>query len=91
MAACLENGIIPNVMLPDGEDAHELEIPYEDMGDTTDTTENPDRIKMSLRAGIILEQYQGIIESAEVKDKKVFVKEESCDDATNPHGSEEEM
>lgn len=48
MTACLENGIIPNVMLPNSEDTHELEIPYEDMGDSTDTEGSPDRIKRSV-------------------------------------------
>ena len=91
MAACLQNGIIPNVMLPDGKDTHELEIPYEDMGNRTDAEEIPDRIKRKLRAGIIPEEYQRMIESAEVKEKKVFVKEESRNDATNLYGSEEEM
>ena len=91
MAACLENGIIPNVMLAEGEATYELEMPYEDMGNGTDTGENPDRIKRSLRAGVIPEEYQGIVESAEVIEKKIFVKEESSADVTNPYGSEEEM
>ena len=91
MAACLENGIIPNVMLPDGEDTYELEIPYEDMGDAADTTEKPDRIKRSLRAGIIPEEYEGIVESAEVKEKRVFIKYGTKDAGINRYGSEEEM
>ena len=74
MAACLENGIVPNVILPEGEDTYELEIPYEDMGGITDTGEDPDRIRRSLRAGIIPEEYKGTIESAEVKKEKGLCK-----------------
>lgn len=51
VVACLENDIVPNVILPEGEDTYELEMPYEDMRDITDTGEDPDRIKRSLRAG----------------------------------------
>ena len=91
MATCLENGIIPNVMLPDGEDTCQLEMPYEDMGDAADTTEDPDRIKRSLRAGIIPEEYKGIIESAEVREKRVFIKDGTKDAAITPYGSGEEM
>ena len=91
MAACLENGIVPNVILPEGEDTYELEIPYEDMGDAADMTENRDGIKRSLRTGNILGEYKGIIESAEVKKKRVYVKDEAAGAATNPYGSEEEM
>lgn len=78
-------------MLPDGEDAYELEIPYEDMGNRTDTAESLGRIKRSLRAGIIPEEYQGIIESAEIAEKKVFVKERIGEACINPYGSEGEM
>ena len=91
MAACLESGIIPNVMLSDGKDAYELEIPYEEMGDRTDTAESPDRIKRSLRAGIIPEEYQEIIEKAEVAEKKVYIKERTDETPINPYGSEGEM
>ena len=51
MAACLKNGIISDVMPPEGEDTYELEIPYEDMGNGIDMAEKPDRRKRSLRAG----------------------------------------
>ena len=91
MASCLENGIIPNVILPDGEDTYELEIPYEDPGKDAGAAENTGRIKRGLRAGIIPEEYKGIIESAKVVEKKVLVKEETRGIAPNPYGSEEEM
>ena len=89
MAACLEEGIIPNVILPDGKDVYELEVPYEEAGSGID--EGADRIKRSLRAGVIPEKYKGIIESAEVREKRVFIKDGTNDAAINPYGSEEEM
>lgn len=46
MAACLEDGIIPHVILADGKDTHELEISYEDMGDSPDTEGSADRISI---------------------------------------------
>ena len=91
MAACLENGVIPNVILPDGKGNYELEIPYEGMSDGTDGAEDPDRIRKRLRAGIIPEEYEGIIESAEVIEKKVYIKDEADEAATIPQGSAEEM
>ena len=89
MAACLEEGIIPNVILPDGKDTYELEIPYEEAESGAD--EGADRIKKSLRAGFIPEEYKGIIESAEAREKRVFIKDGTNDAAINPYGSEEEM
>ena len=89
MAACLEAGIVPNVILPDGKDAYELEIPYEEA--ENGTGEGAGRIKRSLRAGLIPEEYKGIIESAEVREKRVFIKDGTNDAAKSPYGSEEEM
>lgn len=89
MASCLEEGIIPNVILPDGKDVYELEVPYEGAGSSAD--EGAGRIKKSLRAGIIPEEYKGIVESAEVREKRVFIKDGTNDAAINPYGSEEEM
>ena len=55
------------------------------------TDEGAGRIKRSLRAGLIPEEYKGIIESAEVREKRVFIKDKTKDAAINPYASEEEM
>lgn len=81
MAACLEEGNIPNVILPDGKDSYELEIPYEEPGSGTE--KRAGRIKRGLRAGNTPEEYKGIIESAEVKKIRVYVKDEAAGAATN--------
>ena len=87
MAACLDAGIIPNVILPDGKDSYELEYDYDPAGGDESSAE-PAQLAACLRAGQIPEAYKHAIESAEVVERKVLVRD--ADDAPAP-GSVEEM
>lgn len=92
MVECLENGIIPHVILPAGQDTYELEKPYEEaeISEEKSGSATTTDIKECLHAGIVPEVYSDVVESVEVVGKKVFVKEET-ESVTNPYGSEEEM
>ena len=91
MADCLEKGIIPNVILPSGQDTYELEIRYEEAGEEPDTEAGAEGIKRSLRSGNIPKEYEGIIEKAAIVEKKEFVKEAGIEPAGALYDNGEEM
>ena len=87
MAACLDAGIVPNVILPDGKDSYELEYDYDPAGGDPSSVD-PTQLAACLRAGQIPEAYEHAIESADVVERKVLVRDAA--DAPAP-GSVEEM
>ena len=93
MINCLENGIIPHVILPDGQDVYVLELPYEETEVATGTMEetSSESLKKCLRAGVIPKVYEEVIEHIEVVEKKQFVPEEQGRAVKSSAGSEEEM
>ena len=66
MVACLENGIIPNVILPDGKDTYDLETEYEEADDLNTAGTGAEELKKCLRAGVIPEAYADVIEEMQV-------------------------
>ena len=93
MAQCLENGIIPHVILPDGKDSYEIEIPYEESEITEEklSSMRPEDLKECLRAGQIPEAYKDVLKDAKVVEKRRFVRDESDGTVKSPYGTEEEM
>ena len=91
MAECLEKGIIPNVILPNGKDNYELEVPYEECEGAEELKDSiePEQLKVCLRAGVIPEVYEGIIESAEIVEKERRIREPQ--EGGTPYKTEEEM
>ena len=84
---CLEKGIIPNVVLPDGRDVYELEIAYEEATCDRESVEG-EEIRKCLHAGIVPEAYEGIIEGMEV----AVVREKTVDEPAEmakPYKTEE--
>ena len=65
MIQCLENGVIPHVILPDGQDSYELELPYQEADADLSSLKSEDLSK-ALRSGKIPEAYQNVITSAKV-------------------------
>ena len=92
MIACLENGIIPHVILPDGKDYYELELEYSPSECDTSSTRSGDLSKC-LHAGEIPDAYKDVIESAEVKEvrRKIKASDEESSPAKSPYGTEKEM
>ena len=88
MAACLDAGIVPHVVLPDGQDVYELEYDYDPAGGDPSSTE-PAQLAACLRAGQIPDAYAGAIDSAEVVERSVFVRDAA--DPAPAAGSVEEM
>ena len=92
MIKCLEEGIVPHVILPDGKDVYELELDYVETECDPTSTKGEDLSKC-LHAGVVPEAYSDVIESAEVRtvNRKVPDSDDSSGAVKSPYGSEEEM
>ena len=92
MIKCLENGMIPHVILDDGKDGYELEISYEE-AEADITSTKPEELKKSLHAGKIPEAYKDVISDIEVKEVRRKVKEDLADIEKSEaiYGTPEEM
>ena len=91
MIDCLEQGIIPNVILPDGQDTYELEIDYREIADPDSASTEAEDLKNCLHAGVIPDAYEGIIEDMEVVEVRRKVLNEPEQEVKSPYGTEEEM
>lgn len=73
---CLENGVVPNVILSDGKDEYDLQTEYEptECSEEDIASEKSVDLKKCLRSGIIPNAYADCIYDIEVKEirKKVF-------------------
>jgi transposase len=86
MAHCLEKGIIPHVILPDGQDTYTLELPYQE--NSIGSTKPGDVLK----GGQIPEEYKDVIDKISVKTKRKFVKDESAEaETSSPYMSKDAM
>ncbi len=90
MIACLEEGIIPNVIPDDGKDGYDLEIPYEETESDPASTD-PEELKKTLRSGRIPDVYKDVITEAEVEEVWRKSKEDEGTSLKSLYGSEEEM
>ena len=90
MLACLENGIIPNVITDDGKDGYEIETEYEE-NDTDASSTKPEDLKKCLHAGVIPDAYKGVIKGVEVKEVRRKVKENDDQAPKSIYGTSEEM
>jgi transposase len=92
MIRCLENGIIPHVILPDGKDEYELELDYVESECDTSSTKS-DELSKCLHAGEIPDAYKDVIREAEVKTvrRKIKDPDEETAPVRSPYGTEEEM
>ena len=67
MLQCLENGIIPHVIMEDGKDGYELSISYEE-AEADIHSIKPDELRKSLHAGLIPEVYADVISDIRVEE-----------------------
>lgn len=89
--ACLENGIIPNVIPDDGKDIYALEVEYQE-AECDPTSADPTELAKCLHAGMIPDAYKNSIEDMEVVEvryKPEEIKEKQ--DTQDPDRTEEEM
>lgn len=95
---CLEEGIVPHVILSDGKEAYDLEIPYEEAeADLSSTV--PEELKKGLHSGKIPEAYREVITEIEVKEVRRMIKddadrragEEGVETPRSVYGTQEEM
>ena len=93
METCLENGIVPNVILPDKKDYYLLEFPYQPAEISEDklSSTRPEDLRECLRAGLIPDAYKNFLTDAEVAEKTRPVDSAPSGDVCSPYGSEEEM
>lgn len=92
MIKCLENGIIPHVIMNDGKNGYELEIPYEEAEADTAST-NPEELKKSLHTGKVPEVYKDVITGIKVVEVRRKVNDDPTEDekAKSIYGTPEEM
>ena len=91
MIACLENGVIPNVILPDGKDEYELEVEYREADSLDPESTEADELEKCLHAGVVPEAYKDAISDMEIVEVRRKVKDETVGKVESPYGSEEEM
>lgn len=91
MRACLESGIIPHVILPDGQDSYELLFPYEPAEQCDPTSTDPEELKKCLRSGVIPDAYKDFIKSAEVVERSVREDDDVDTNKTSPFKDTQEM
>lgn len=91
IAHCLEGGIIPHVILPDGEDTCELDISYKACDDLHPESTDPEELAKCMHAGVIPEAYRKVIPKISVSEKEVVVREPSAGTSPSPFKDEEEM
>lgn len=88
MAACLESGILPSVILPDGAGFHEVEFDYEPDGSADPSSTAPAQLAACLRSGTVPDAYAGTVEFAEVVSRFPC---EGAPAAPSPYASVEQM
>ena len=91
MVACLEKGVIPHVILSDGKDTYDLEMPFEEADDLHPESTNSNELKKCLHAGIIPEAYKDVLEDIEVVEVRRMIQDENAPKAVSPYGTEAEM
>lgn len=91
MVKCLENGIIPHVILPDGKDDYELSVEFAE-ADADSKGTDPESIRKCLHSGTIPEVYKDVISEMNVVEKRRAVPKETSDSVSSSrYGSQEEM
>lgn len=92
MVKCLENGIIPHVIMDDGKDGYEIEIPYEASKADTGSTD-VEELKKSLHAGKVPEVYKEVISDMRVEEvrRKAISEKEAGENTESIYGTSEEM
>ena len=92
MIKCLENGIIPHVILDDGKDEYELELTYTEADVNPESTKAAD-LSSAIHAGVIPDAYKDVITDIEVKEVRRLVKDENEEKSEVPdvYGTKEEM
>lgn len=89
--ACLENGIIPNVIPDDGKDTYDLELEYRE-AECDPTSTDAAGLKKCLHGGVIPDAYKNKIEEIEVIEVRYRPEEaEEKPDPQNPNRSKAEM
>jgi transposase len=90
MIKCLENGIIPHVIMDDGKDGYQLEVPYVEAECDAKST-NPEELSKCIHNGQIPEVYQDVLTDMEVTDVRRLIKNKVENAAGTPYGTDEEM
>jgi len=91
IARCLEEGIVPHVILPDGKDTYEITLPYEEAQELHPESTDLEELKKCLRSGVIPKAYEGVIESATIKEQMQKVTEAPSAIKTSPFENTLEM
>ena len=79
MIDCLENGIIPNVILPDGKDEYELEVEYREADSLDRASAEPSELKKCLHAGVVPDAYRNVISDMKVVEVRRKARDETVE------------
>ena len=92
MIKCLEDGIIPHVILADGKDSYDLELEYVE-AECDPTSTKSEELSKCLHTGEIPDVYKNVIESAKVRTvrRKVIEDAEKTQQVKSLYGTKEEM
>ncbi|MBQ9000959.1 MAG: transposase [Eggerthellaceae bacterium] len=91
MVACLEAGVLPSVIPPDGVDAYEIDVGYAEAPGADPASTEPADLAACIHAGVVPDAYAGALEIGGPHDKKVFVADAAPGAPESPYGTEEEM
>ena len=92
MVKCLENGIIPHVIMADGKDGYELELPYEE-NEADPSGTKPEELKKCLHAGKVPGAYKEVVSNMRVEEvcRKVKAGDKATEDVKSVYGTPGEM
>ena len=90
MINCLKEGIIPHVILEDGKDGYNLEVPYEGTKEINTKSLEPEDLRGSLQAGIVPDAYKEVISDIAIHEVRKRVYEEDTNERSI-YRSKEEM
>lgn len=92
MVKCLEEGIIPHVIMEDGKEGYKLEIPYEETETDVHSTRS-EELKKCIHAGKVPEAYKDVISDMKVEEVRRKVKDEidEAEVAVSMYGTPAEM
>lgn len=92
LLACLESGVLPSVVPPEGADGVAVEAPFEPLeGEAPTASAEPDDLRACIRSGAVPEAYEGRIAGMEVVEVRRLAPEGDGAAAPSPRLTEAQM
>ena len=75
MVACLEAGVLPSVIPPDGVDAYEIDVDYAEAPGADPASTEPADLAACIHAGVVPDAYAGALEISGPHEKRTLVRD----------------